>query len=318
MKYLFWGETERPNGPGNVNRGFHTHLSRNFLRPTLSNRYLRLLQGAGMLLRCRVLVVSGVSRQGCILTALAGILRKKTVYLLHGSACREALWHPDPLLQKQEAYLLERSALLLCVSRSFRDWMGNAYPQYAGKTRHLYPGVTVPAGLPYSPVPRTVAAAGGDGEIKGNSVLIRAVEMLPDVRLTVYGPARKTGDFGSVRYTGRLPREEFWQGLSETALFVLNSRFESFSLSALEALCLGCSLLITEKAGAAELLRLEESDVIHDPEDPRELAEKIACLLEHPNNRRLLASLNRKELEWDAVCDRLEGFCQELTGRCEQ
>lgn len=312
MTVLFWGECDLPNGPGNVNRGFQTHLSRNFLRPGHRNRYLRLLQGMGMLCASRVLVVSGVSRQGCILAGLAAILRKKTLFLLHGSALRESRWHPNEKLRRQEAFLMERADLLLTVSRTFRDWIVQIYPQYREKVDFLYPGVDFPPERERTPIAGTVAAAGGDGGIKGNDILARAVRHLPGTRLTVFGPATPGTEQDGLCYTGRLPRERFWQALSRTELFVVNSHFESFSLSALEALHLGCSLLISEHAGAAELLPLWESDVIHDPKDEQELARKIGHLLRHPNNRRLREGLNWEALSWETACKTLEQFCAQL------
>lgn len=313
MNILFWGETASPNGPGNVNRGFHAHLPETFLRPKSANRYLCLAEGTALLLGCKVLVVSGISRQGCLLTALAKLLGKKTVYIMHGSAFRESRWYSNAPLCKQERFLLRRADLLLAVSRMFRDWVREIEPQYAGKTEHLYPGIELPPDMAGNPVPFTVAAAGGDGGIKANGELARAVSQIPGARLTVYGPVKQTCSQGPVRYAGRLSREEFWQELSDTALFVLNSRFESFSLSALEALGLGCSLLISEKAGAAELLDLTEADIIHDPSDIRELERKITYLLQNPNNRRLASSVNWQELTWKAACTRLEAYCAQLT-----
>lgn len=313
MTILFWGEASRPNGPGNVNRGYRAHLPKSFLRIQSKGKYPALAEGIGKLMVSRCLVVSGVSRQGCILAGMAKLLSKKTVYLMHGSAAREAEWYSCEGLKQQEDFLMKKASLILCVSRTFRDWVREAYPRYGDKTQYLYPGVDIPAVAPRPKVPGTVAAAGGDGGIKGNAVLARAVEAMDGAaKLTVFGGAEISHPGRHTTYAGRLPREVFWKELAQTQLFVLNSRFESFSLSTIEALLCGCSILVSEKAGVAELLALEEGDVIHDPMDEAELRRKIANLLENPNHDRLLASLDLERVSWQRAAENLEAFCADL------
>lgn len=315
MKILFWGETSRCNGPGLVNRGFQTHLPENFLRIQTGGKRLPFLEGLVKLLLSQCLVVSGVSRQGCILMAVAGLLGKRTLYLMHGSAAREQTWYPDEDLVRQEAYLMAKAGRILCVSRMFRDWVRCTYPHYAHKTEFLYPGIAVSAVTNGKKIPGTLAAAGGDGGIKGNDILSRVVESMEGTAvLTVFGPVHKHHRESFTTYTGVLPREEFYGQLQSKALFVLNSRFESFSLSAVEALLLGCSVLVSEKAGVAEVLALEETDVIHDPEDETELRRKIQHLLLHPNCERLLKNLPREQLSWKTAVAKLEAYCEKGEG----
>ena len=83
---LFYGRTQGNSGPDNVNRQIYAHLSSGFL-PAGKGHFLRDL---AMLLRCDGLLVSGLSRRGCVLTWAAKRLGKTTVYLLHGCAAWEA------------------------------------------------------------------------------------------------------------------------------------------------------------------------------------------------------------------------------------
>lgn len=299
-----------------MSRGYRQHLPESFRFAAGKHKYLRLLHAVAQLTVSDGLVVSGVSRQGCILTAVAAALGKPVVYIMHGSAKRESQWHPNAPLQRQEAFLLKRADLLLPVSKKFRDWVREAYPRYAGKTGYLYPGMEKINLSQERKIPGTIAAAGGDGGIKANDVVARAVEAMEGRgTLTVYGPVGKDHSGNGVTYAGRLPRREFLQELGKAALFVLNSRFESFSLATLEALQLGCSVLVSEEAGVAELLALEETDIIHDPLDVQELRQKISHLLAHPNHARLAASVNWDALSWEKTAARLEQLCRELTGR---
>lgn len=265
------------------------------------------------------LVVSGVSRQGCLLAGFAGLLGKPVVYIMHGSAAREAAWYPAPAAVKQEAYLMEKASLLLPVSKKFRDWVRETYPRYAEKTQYLYSGIERLAVSPCEKLPGSIAAAGGDGGIKANAVVARAVEAMEGrASLTVFGPVHREHPGCHVRYAGRLPQQEFLRELTRTELFVLNSRFESFSLSTIEALLQGCSVLVSENAGVAEVLALREEDMIHDPLDAGEVEKKIAHLLAYPNHDRLLASLDLEELSWESSAEKLERLCRELTKEGEK
>lgn len=72
--------------------------------------------------------------------------------------------------------------------------------------------------------------------------------------------------------------------MQKSELYILNSVYEPFALSVYDALLCGCSVLITNVAGALELLNVTEHDVIFDPMDENEIANKIDYLLEKRNS----------------------------------
>ena len=74
----------------------------------------------------------------------------------------------------------------------------------------------------------------------------------------------------------------------------------------------GCSILISQYAGALELLDVTEHDVIFNPMDKNEIAAKITYLLEHPNNSRLIQNLNVNEISYHAEIEKLEKICEKL------
>ena len=58
--------------------------------------------------------------------------------------------------------------------------------------------------------------------------------------------------------------------------------------------------MISKFCGVTELFRdLEENDIINDPEDPEEIADKIKAILNKGNNERLTAALNIRETGWE-------------------
>lgn len=318
MRILFCGDAVGNSGPGNVNKEIVKNLNSRFLYANWKNKYLHMLQLCFLLLRSRVVVVSGVSRKGALLFRLAGLLGKRKVYLMHGCAAWEIHINQITLSEKilaQERYLLEHSDLILAVSHRYALWFRQQYPQYAHKVSHLTLGVSLDV-PDFSDVPKVkghVAAVGGMRKLKNNSIVADVVESMNGrASLVVYGmPAVATGH----RHTlckGHIPHDQFLKGLAEAELFVLNSLLESFSLAAIEALLCGCSVLISQVAGVTDLLTLEESDIIRDPNDKEELTRKIAYLLEHPNNQRILSRLDLQAHTYEKCVQRLENLCIDL------
>lgn len=318
MTILFFGRTQGNSGPDNVNRAYDTHLSSRFLRAEPGGGIPGLLRDLGKLLRCRVLVVSGLSRKGCILMGAAKLLGRKTLYMMHGCAKFERevnhLRSERPL--RQERFLMGHCDRILAVSRRYREWLAERYPQHAEKLDFLNPGI--PELPPRDPegkrIPGSILAAGADREIKNNLPLARAVEELGGgFHLEVCGAGYHGNPFANFqysRYLGLLSQEDYWAKLRQTELFVVNSTVESFGLSALEALSCGCSLLVSENAGVCDLLELQEKDIIYDPLDTEELKNKIRWLQAHPNHARLRA---RKWTHADAAAA-LEAICFRLEG----
>ena len=313
MKILFFGRTQGNSGPDNVNRAFYAHLTPNFLAAEPGGAFFHMVKDFWKLYTCQALVVSGLSRKGCILTASAKLLGRKAIYIMHGCAEFEEevnhLMQPGPV--KQERYLMRCSDRILAVSRKYRDWLADRYPEYADKLDHLNPGVPqLPIYKEKGIIPGSVMAAGADRPIKNNLPLARAVEELGgQLSLRICG-ASCHGDpfseFRHTRYLGLLPQPEYWKKLRETEIFVVNSSLESFGLSALEALSCGCSLLVSRNAGVCDLLPLQEEDIICDPLDTEELKCKLKWIQAHPNHARLRAK------QWtceDAVA-RLEELCR--------
>lgn len=320
MNIFFYGRTRGNSGPDNVNRAWLTRLPENFLAAGSENKYLQLAEALWKLLFCRVMVVSGLSRMGCILTAAAKLLGKKAVYIMHGCAAFEAeanrIENTGAALA-QERFLLETADLLLPVSRKYMLWVRQRYPQYGGKLDFLHPGMPSFPDLPRGEtLPGSILACGADREIKNNLPLARAVETMEGAAyLTVCGASchgDPFADFSHTEYLGLLPQRDYWQKLSETEVFVLNSSVESFGMSALEALACGCSLLVSRFAGVTDLLELEPEDVIWDPMDTEALKNKLSHLRKHPNNVRLRRQLAQNPWTCEDALHRLEILCRQL------
>ena len=322
MKILFWGDTAGEGGPNYVNRGIVKELTPNFRYVARKNKYVRFASAAAKCLFCDVTVVSGLSKQAMLLSGIAKAFGKKVVYIMHGCVAYESvvnLQSGTEAALKQEEYLLKNADLLLPVSKKFRNWVQNRYPQYAHKAKYLYNGIekTWPdeAASECPKIKGSVAASGADRGVKNNIVVARAVErMNGKAMLTVYGTVyhKAPEGFRYAKYVDRIPRSEFFGHLRQTELFVANSIFDTFNLSVIEALQCGCSVLVSEAVGVTDLLALEENDLIHDPMDEDEIGRKIRYLLENPNHHRILSQLDLEQYSFQKSVERLEKLCTEL------
>lgn len=321
MRILFIGETKGNIGPSNVNKGIVQNLTAGFWHIKTENKYVQMVEALGICLFSDVVVVSGLSKQGMFLTGFAKSIGKKVVYIMHGCVAYEAVVNQQKNVEaalRQEQYMLENADLLLPVSRKFSKWVCSRYPQYTSKTKYLFNGIDTAFRVVHEnarKIKGAIAAAGADRGVKNNIVVARAVEgMKGEAMLTVYGTIyhKPPAGFRYSQYIDRIPRSDFLKRLQETELFVVNSVFETFSISAVEALFCGCSILISENVGVTDLLALEECDIIHDPMDEEEIRTKIEYLLEHPNNQRILDKLDIDEYSYAKQVERLEAMCREL------
>ncbi len=320
MRILFGGEAKGESGPQQINRGILRNLSDSFWCVGRKNRYWKTMEGLYKTLLSDVVVLSGVTRFGCILMGFALLTGKKTVYIMHGCNEAEAEINQIPAFEKalrQERFLMKHVDLLLPVSELFQQRICERYPQYAAKTAYLHNGIDL-AGIPLHPtekrIPGSILAAGGSLKIKNNAKLAQAVEELcGSMTLQICGHWETDREvFLHTRFSGQRSHEDFLAQLRKTELFVVNSLFETYSIASVEALLCGCSVLISDAAGIAEILPLEENDRIHDPMDTEEIKRKILWLHEHPNRDRILSQLDLREISVDRYLEQLEEICGKL------
>jgi len=146
---------------------------------------------------------------------------------------------------------------------------------------------------------RIVAVASADSPLKGLLTLLRAVAKLVtehDVQLIVVGtPSEATRmqaaqlDLGDkVTFTSGLPDEEYARLLASAAIAVIPSRYEGFSLPAVEHMASGTPLIASRAGALPEVTG--DAALLVDPGDPEELAAALRTLLEHDAERARLAA----------------------------
>ncbi len=161
--------------------------------------------------------------------------------------------------------------------------------------------------------PETILFIGRFDLHKGGDLIIdafrRVMQRTPRARLRFVGPDRgiRGGDRGwTIRdyAEDRIPGA--WQsgrfewlgpqphsalaGLRRTAaLTVVCSRYETFGLTAAEAMSQGCPLVVSAAGALPEIVQDGVNGLVCRPGDPADLAEKVCLLLEHPDYAARLA-----------------------------
>lgn len=162
-------------------------------------------------------------------------------------------------------------------------------------------------------------------EIKGLDILLHAfrrlIETSPDAKLVIAGP-----DFGYLGRVKQLVRElsldskvmipgglfgaSKLEALAAADIFVLSSRYETYSVAALEASASGIPVVATDRCGNAAFVKDHGGIVV--PYSQEDLAAALKRLAENPDLRAALGTEGRirvKELHsWPVVINRIEAI----------
>lgn len=322
-KYLFVGWTDGNAGHFNVNKGIVANLTDSFIVVNSKGKVTKYLSAIANIFRCEVIIVSRMSKVGLYTIKLAKLLNKKTIYIMHGCHEIEAVLNGaivDSNRVQTEQYILHSVDLLLPVSKRYSQLIQEKYPFCTGKTSYLYNGVekVKPENNKYEWKKGRIIAVGGDRKLKNNIVVANAVAKLDaSKKLMVYGHLYHPNDLpksDNIEFKGLVSQEQLYKEMAQSELFVLNSTLESFGITVFDALQCGCSILVLNAVGALDILNVTENDVIYDPMNEDEIAEKIDYLLQNPNNSRLMKTLDFDKISYKAEVEKLEQFCERLSG----
>lgn len=306
------------NGPNNVNKEIIRYMDDDFGYVKSQNRYIKFLEAAVKVLRARTVLVSGMSKVGFFSANLAKLLNKKIVFIMHGCVAYEKELNclsgmEDTIAREQR--LIEMADRLLPVSAKFAEFVKLRYPEVSHKVCPWHLGVNQ-SDVQTPTVKKEkglVIAAGGDRNQKNNSILCDVMCSLNgDARLEIYGdlqPGKEHPVNAFTSWKGIVPNDQFLEHLRCAEVFVINSVLESFSIAVFEALATGCSVLVSQYVGAAELMKLEAGDIIFDPNNREEIAQKLMALLKQANNRRVSEQIDWNQISYYNAIKRLKALC---------
>lgn len=326
IKIFLDGEYNKNEGPSNVNRELIKSSNGKIGSYKHRNKYLKRIEKIIGMITCDVLIISTPDVYGPKMLKIRKKFfpSKKSVYLMHGYNKFENdinhLGLSDERLNTEQN-ILRQVDLVLGVSESFEKWLVKEVPWLKGKTFFLNNGIVQ---IGNHIIHRQnndgylhISVAGGDREIKNNDEIARAVEALNQKnvksQLKIYGAmvhdAKTFSKYGNTLCIGQLESEDFYQELSKSDIFILNSEVESFGLSVIDALQAGCSVLVSQYAGVNSILSLDDNDIIFDPHDINEIIFKIQNVSKNPNNARMVNKIDYEHYSWRNVSDRLVNIC---------
>lgn len=172
----------------------------------------------------------------------------------------------------------------------------------------LPPVLTVPNGIDESEVePWVEVGESTEGQVfalflgrinwkKGLDRLIRAWALVPGTKLIIAGNdessyqreleclAEEVGVSDRVRFIGFVEGCEKWRLFRQAALFILPSYSENFGNAVLEAMLMGCPVVVTPEVGLAETVAESNAGLVVDG-DPVSLGAAIVDLLNNGEKR---------------------------------
>ena len=112
-----------------------------------------------------------------------------------------------------------------------------------------------------------------------------------------------------VIFTGKLHRQQVFEILSITDLFVLSSHWEGFGIVLAEAMALGKPVVSTDTDGSREVIQNGKTGIIVPIKDPPSLAKGILCLLDKPELMLLMGKEGLKRVNKLFNCEQFaEGY----------
>ena len=161
---------------------------------------------------------------------------------------------------------------------------------------------------------------------KGIDGLIRVMNLLPkDIKLVVIGDgplmsalraqAKNEGLEKRVAFTGSLSKEKVFERLTKSSVFALNSRYEGFPHTVLEAMAVGTAVVATNVGGNAEVIKDGKNGILVPVGDEKIMAEKIGLLFQNEAMRRHLAEealKGLKDMSWPNIVSKTEATLMEV------
>lgn len=264
------------------------HLPGRGRYPTLADRLEAALEARRAIPRLRPPfdVIEGPDwlAEAALLRRGDALVHARHIHGGHRVLREHAGWLPDRqqrLSERFEARDLARADVVTIASR-LSTLLPSGEAIVAGG--RLVPIPVPPMDVTPVPAARVVTQVGRVEKRKGPDVLLAAAELVPDVTVRFvgvdtegYGAAARPG----IEFAG--PRTDLANVYAETRVVAVPSRYEPFSMVALEALAAGRPVVLSDACGAAEVLTGEHGAFVFPEGDVEALAALLRRLLDDPS-----------------------------------
>lgn len=333
MKIFFSGELNISAGPANVNKLLKKELDKLDEKDTRNkkiyfinnkNIFLKQLEVIWKTLICDVIVYSGTLHVNIISAKLSRLLRKKTIYIMHGCVKYESEFNEEPNLvgEKIENMHMENANLICGVSEVFMNWIVEKYPQYRDKIGCLTNGIDWDIFNDYKKLTQyekkqQIVLMGGDRKTKMNLEVCNAVQQINQetknqLNVLVFGKDDPSNIYNQymrkipcVKIMGNQSHDKVLKELSQSILYVQNSIFEPFGLAVIEALMCGSNIVISSNVGARSIFKIDDKFLINDCTNIEDIKRAILAGIKYPNNKEILNSIDKDKTSGLAAAKKL-------------
>jgi len=119
-----------------------------------------------------------------------------------------------------------------------------------------------------------------------------------------------------LQFHNPLSELEFRKELVNNDIFILPSKYESFSISLLEAMSTGILFLASNRVGLTERFHKEMTGLIFQKNNSQQLLERINYFLDLKNEQKIQLSLNilnfTKNYSWKIIAEDISQHYQQL------
>ena len=231
-------------------------------------------------------------------------------------------------LQERMRFAYKKADCVLAVGKGLAEHIR----QYTGVEPRIVPNMLDTSVFFWSPRQRHESAfrfvtAGNLYRIKGFDILLDAMALLRDkgmdVRLTLIGGGDEEAALksrtrrlcleDSVRFTGRLPREQLAAIYRDADAFVLASRGETFGVAYIEAMAAGLPVVATRCGGPEDFVD-NANGILVPPEDPAALAEGMERMVRTVGSYdgAAISAFAREKYSPEALAVRLTNIYEEI------
>jgi glycosyltransferase involved in cell wall biosynthesis len=164
---------------------------------------------------------------------------------------------------------------------------------------------------------KTIISAGRLVPWKGFDVLIEVIkDLTDDWRLVIVGegPERealeklinKNNLENMVKITGMLPRDQMFQVLASSDVFVLNTAFESFSFQVVEAMHAKVPVITTNIGNLSEIIGNGKEGILIEPNNKKEILGAIKKISSDSSFREMIISNASKKVQTFSINNTLD------------
>ncbi len=280
------------------------------------------------------------------------IMTFHTLALMKNLVARDELEKESQERIEAELTLVQKADAIVAPSSYEQQYLEYLYEADPAKIHIIHPGVDLSL---FRPLPQAEAKAVVEADpddqvilfvgriepLKGIDGLLYAMKILtsrnPDLKVCLWivgGDVSQPVEHWSkelqklerlrevlklhamVKFVGQRPQHELPYYYNAAELVVMPSHYESFSMTAAEAMACGVPVITTNVAGVSTLMDDQRDALITSVNNPLLLAQKIEQLLLRPEVRQELRDSLRENVEnltWDTTADALIAIYQQVT-----